>query len=124
MLVLQQLARPRSQARFPNVRFSASSLYPGRIVQRNDDRKKVGRASRPASRRPPRLSLLSHRRKKAGADAGLQPRTAAPRCCGTMKAMRTVSSLLMLCGVLASAQKYTGPRPPKPDVLYLMHADN
>ena len=29
-----------------------------------------------------------------------------------------------MSGIAASAQKYTGPRPPKPDVLYLVHADN
>ncbi len=29
-----------------------------------------------------------------------------------------------MSGTAASAQKYTGPRPPKPDVLYLVHADN
>jgi hypothetical protein len=38
--------------------------------------------------------------------------------------MRSVSLLLILTGLVASAQKYTGPRPPKPDVLYLLHADN
>src|SRR5580704_8977616 len=31
---------------------------------------------------------------------------------------------ILLCAALAVAQKYTGPRPPKPDVLYLVHADN
>lgn len=38
------------------------------------------------------------------------------------------STLVLLCASLGSlafgAEKYTGPRPPKPDVLYLMHADN
>ncbi len=29
-----------------------------------------------------------------------------------------------MSGIAASAQKYTGPRPPRPDVLYLVHADN
>ena len=32
--------------------------------------------------------------------------------------------LVLMSGIAASAQKYTGPRPPKPDVLYLVHADN
>jgi hypothetical protein len=32
--------------------------------------------------------------------------------------------LLMLTAAVVPAQKYTGPRPPKPDVLYLVHADN
>jgi len=32
--------------------------------------------------------------------------------------------LVLMSGTAASAQKYTGPRPPKPDVLYLVHADN
>jgi hypothetical protein len=33
--------------------------------------------------------------------------------------------ILFLLGAAAgSAQKYTGPRPPKPDVVYLVHADN
>lgn len=31
---------------------------------------------------------------------------------------------LLLAASVAHAQKYTGPRPPKPDVLYLVHADN
>ena len=34
---------------------------------------------------------------------------------------------ILACFLLAAAawaQKYTGPRPPKPDVLYLLHADN
>jgi hypothetical protein len=30
----------------------------------------------------------------------------------------------LLSAVAGSAQKYTGPRPPKPDVVYLVHADN
>jgi hypothetical protein len=29
----------------------------------------------------------------------------------------------MVCAATAWAQKYTGPKPPKPDVLYLVHAD-
>ena len=32
--------------------------------------------------------------------------------------------LLLLGAVAGSAQKYSGPRPPKPDVVYLVHADN
>jgi hypothetical protein len=36
--------------------------------------------------------------------------------------MRTLGFLLI--AATAFAQKYTGPRPPKPDVLYLVHADN
>jgi hypothetical protein len=37
-----------------------------------------------------------------------------------------LAAALLLVAVTASglAQKYTGPRPPKPDVPYLMHADN
>jgi hypothetical protein len=33
------------------------------------------------------------------------------------------SMVLLLCG-LAWAQTYTGPRPPKKDVIYIVHADN
>src|SRR5437588_4876150 len=36
--------------------------------------------------------------------------------------MRLLSFLLLVSS--AFAQKYTGPRPPKPDVVYLVHADN
>jgi hypothetical protein len=32
--------------------------------------------------------------------------------------------LLLLSAIAAWGQKYTGPRPPKPDVVYLVHADN
>lgn len=32
--------------------------------------------------------------------------------------------LLLYAGTAVWGQKYTGPRPPKPDVLYLVHADN
>jgi hypothetical protein len=32
--------------------------------------------------------------------------------------------LLVTAAVMAFGQKYTGPRPPKPDVVYLVHADN
>jgi hypothetical protein len=43
-----------------------------------------------------------------------------------MEAMFTRSLFLMLIIGAATlcAQKYTGPRPPKPDVLYLVHGDN
>ena len=37
--------------------------------------------------------------------------------------MRLLAAALLIADI-ASAQKYTGPRPPKPDVLYLVHADN
>ena len=37
--------------------------------------------------------------------------------------MRT-TFLVLLIGAAAWAQKYDGPRPPKPDVVYLFHADN
>ena len=33
-------------------------------------------------------------------------------------------TLLVLISAVAWAQKYTGPRPPKPDMVYLVHADN
>jgi hypothetical protein len=32
--------------------------------------------------------------------------------------------LVLITAAAAFAQKYTGPRPPKPDVVYLVHADN
>jgi hypothetical protein len=39
--------------------------------------------------------------------------------------MRSLLCLTIALAGLACAQdKYTGPRPPKPDVLYLVHADN
>ena len=43
--------------------------------------------------------------------------------------MRRIVPLALTLGALAgltvfAAEKYTGPRPPKPDVLYLVHADN
>jgi len=31
---------------------------------------------------------------------------------------------LLLCGVFAFGADYDGPRPPKPDLVYLVHADN
>src|SRR5947208_16666287 len=36
--------------------------------------------------------------------------------------LRSIAALLALAGV-ASAQKYTGPRPSKPDLPYLKHAE-
>jgi hypothetical protein len=44
-----------------------------------------------------------------------------------MKTTAAFPALLLLCAGFAAAQNqeaYTGPRPPKPDVPYLMHADN
>lgn len=38
--------------------------------------------------------------------------------------MRTLLFFAVLASAPLWAQKYTGPRPPKPDVLYLLHADN
>ena len=38
--------------------------------------------------------------------------------------MTRIALALMACAVLLPAQKYSGPRPPKPDVPYLLHADN
>jgi hypothetical protein len=44
--------------------------------------------------------------------------------------MRPLSPILLLVTVLGAlstaawAQKYTGPRPPEPDMIYLVHADN
>lgn len=38
--------------------------------------------------------------------------------------MRKWLPILLLCAWPLLAQKYSGPRPPKPDVPYLMHADN
>ncbi|SRR5579871_1641336 len=35
-----------------------------------------------------------------------------------------ILAVLSLLAVSLWAQKYTGPKPPKPDVLYLVHADN
>jgi hypothetical protein len=37
--------------------------------------------------------------------------------------MRSIALLLLVCGA-AWSQKYTGPRPPKPDLPYLKHASN
>jgi hypothetical protein len=36
--------------------------------------------------------------------------------------MKVIASIVIFSALLL-AQKYTGPRPPKPDVLYLVHAD-
>ncbi len=45
-----------------------------------------------------------------------------------MPHLRRVLPLLLVCAALAGAQekgeKYDGPRPPKPDIPYLLHADN
>ncbi len=41
-----------------------------------------------------------------------------------MRMLATISLLTMLGGPCAMAQKYNGPRPPKPDLPYLQHADN
>ena len=38
--------------------------------------------------------------------------------------MRYVFSILLLATLAAGADDYTGPRPPKADVLYLVHASN
>jgi hypothetical protein len=38
--------------------------------------------------------------------------------------MRVICGLLLLLSSFGLAQKYAGPRPPKADVLYLVHADN
>jgi hypothetical protein len=35
-----------------------------------------------------------------------------------------VSLAIMLAALAPAAEKYTGPRPPKPDLPYLVHADN
>jgi len=42
----------------------------------------------------------------------------------TRRSLLLAFPLILLLASAASAQKYTGPRPPKPDVLYLLHADN
>src|SRR6266851_4176498 len=38
--------------------------------------------------------------------------------------MRYLFVLMMFAAVAFCAEKYDGPRPPKPDLLYLVHADN
>src|SRR3984885_13432664 len=41
-----------------------------------------------------------------------------------MRKLLLVPLLFMVLCVMAFAQKYDGPRPPKKDVIYLVHADN
>jgi hypothetical protein len=41
-----------------------------------------------------------------------------------MRVLHVVTITALASGLLAAAEKYTGPRPPKADVPYLMHADN
>ena len=38
--------------------------------------------------------------------------------------MRKCLAVVLLCAGPLAAEKYAGPRPPKPDLPYLMHADN
>jgi hypothetical protein len=38
--------------------------------------------------------------------------------------MRKWLPIVLLCAAPLMAEKYTGPRPPKPDLPYLIHADN
>lgn len=38
--------------------------------------------------------------------------------------MRVPAAFLLLASALLAADKYTGPRPPKPDIPYLLHASN
>jgi hypothetical protein len=38
--------------------------------------------------------------------------------------MRRLSLLLLFASVVLGADKYDGPRPPQPDLAYLVHADN
>jgi hypothetical protein len=38
--------------------------------------------------------------------------------------MRRCLPILLLCALPLLAQKYSGPRPPKPDLPYLVHAEN
>jgi len=63
------------------------------------------------------LSRQGNHREEAAAQ--VRPRPKTPRAiCGLL-----VWSLAMLAGPASAADKYEGPRPAKPDVLYLMHAD-
>lgn len=39
-------------------------------------------------------------------------------------ALRSVLLMSMALGALTAAEKYTGPRPPQPDIPYLLHADH
>jgi hypothetical protein len=41
-----------------------------------------------------------------------------------MRVMNRLAGMVLLASTLALGQKYSGPRPPKPDVVYLVHADN
>jgi hypothetical protein len=41
-----------------------------------------------------------------------------------MKYSALVLALALFCAGLPAAEKYSGPRPPKPDVPYLLHGDN
>jgi hypothetical protein len=41
-----------------------------------------------------------------------------------MRLLTTLAALVVAGLPVFAAEKYTGPRPPKPDVPYLMHADN
>jgi hypothetical protein len=38
--------------------------------------------------------------------------------------IRSFALCLAAAGLLSAAEKYTGPRPPKPDIPYLLHANN
>jgi hypothetical protein len=41
-----------------------------------------------------------------------------------MRALHVLTIAAMASGLVTAADKYTGPRPPKADVPYLLHADN
>ena len=41
-----------------------------------------------------------------------------------MRLTSLLLALLLVCAGYAQREKYTGPTPPKPDIPYLMHADN
>jgi hypothetical protein len=41
-----------------------------------------------------------------------------------MRLLNLLATLALVSGFAAGAEKYTGPRPPKADVPYLLHADN
>ena len=51
-------------------------------------------------------------------------RSVAAQSGSKILSMRYLYSYLALATLAASADDYTGPRPPKPDVLYLVHASN
>ena len=38
--------------------------------------------------------------------------------------IRSLALCVAAAGLISAAEKYTGPRPPKPDIPYLLHADN